>query len=125
MKKEDVIDAVHSYGLPIALSEFSVTLKDITGTEDYRLNLQAQTYRTMMDALLESGVCEAVHMRAPCDGAWDLAIPGTTNHDIQNAFDDQVRPKPAYYAVQASLQAAVDRKMTNRRTFPQLAFDRP
>ncbi len=113
--KGELIDALQSYGLPIVFTEFAVLMGDIKGTQDYRYGVEAGLYRMALEAAIESGVCNHFILSGPMDS---LSFWGNA------PFDDQLRPKPSYYALQSVLQEAVGRKFPYRRAMPLVWSDR-
>ncbi len=58
--KDDVILAMKSYGLPIYITEFDVNMKGVQGDSKTRMIAQAQIYKSIMDACIESQVCKHI-----------------------------------------------------------------
>ena len=116
-RKDEVVACLQSYGVPVAMTEFRVELQAIDGP--FRYQVEADLYRTFLEAALESGVCHDFIFGAPADG-----MGGEPSPNDPALFDTRLNPKPAYYATQAVLQAAVDRKYAYRNTLPLVSSDR-
>ena len=118
--KSEVIQRMRSFGLPVYVTEFDVNLKDVSGTTEERFARQAEIYRDMFAGALESGVCRSVTVFGIGDKySWlqfrsDNPLPDAQTYletwNSPNAnptpFDDDLAPKPAYYALQQVLQGA-------------------
>lgn len=101
--KESVIKAMQGYGLPVIVTEFGVNLKDLKGTQEERFAMQADVYRDMLSAAIESGVCTDFIVFQIVDrlATWDKSkeIPGASPANDPTPFDDNFQPKPAYGAM--------------------------
>jgi endo-1,4-beta-xylanase len=100
--KDVLIEVMRGYGLPIYITELDVDISQITGTQQVRFAYQADIYRRITDACLESGVCKSMTVWGIGDKySWVETYLGEPNAD-PTLFDDNLQPKPAYYAVQQS-----------------------
>lgn len=101
--KEDLIKTLQSYGIPIFISEMTVNLQGINGTREERFAKQAEIYRTVVQAALDSGVCKSISFFNIGDkNYWLQTATKNPNYSPQaeaTIFDDDLKPKPAYYAV--------------------------
>jgi endo-1,4-beta-xylanase len=99
--KQDMINTMMSYGLPIAVTELDVDIRTIAGSQEERFAVQAQIYADVLDACLRSGACTGVTLWEFGDQySWlerSQAI-GSPYAD-PTPFDDNLQPKPAYYAL--------------------------
>lgn len=57
--KQDVMETMQSYGVPVYVTEFDVNMKDVPGTQEERYAKQAEIYKGMLEACLGSGVCKS------------------------------------------------------------------
>jgi endo-1,4-beta-xylanase len=98
---DDLIQGMKQYELPIYITELDVDLRNIKGSDSERFALQASLYGNLMDAIVKSGVCQHISFwgfgdkyswleQAQFNGS-PLAEP--------TLFDDELKPKPAYFAV--------------------------
>ena len=112
--KKDMIAAIRSYGLPVMVTECSVNIGRVQGTQDQRFGIQADTYKALLEAALESGVCNEFATWRVGDkyNEWqiDPTLPGASPDNNPTLFDDDLRPKPAYFAVLQVLRAAAMRR---------------
>ena len=108
--KADVIQTMRRFadlGVAIYITEFDVNLQNIPGTQEKRWDSEAQVYRDMLEACLDSGVCKSFSTWGVSDSTswetcsqwWCLNLP---NADPL-MFDRDLQPKPAYYAVRDAL----------------------
>lgn len=103
-KKEEVVETMQSYGLPIYVTEFDVNISEIKGTQKERFNVQANIYKDMIEAAFESGVCKDFIIFGIVDklSIWESSmIYGGNNYKSSDPtpFDDNFQPKPAYYSI--------------------------
>jgi endo-1,4-beta-xylanase len=105
--KPDVIAAMQSYGLPVYVTEFDVDMHGVGGSQEQRFAKQAQIYKDMLEACLESHVCNHFVFFATGDrfSYWeDPSVQYYSGPDADpTMFDDNLDPKPAYFAVRDAL----------------------
>lgn len=100
--KEDVSATMQSYGLPVYITEMDVGLKDVPGTLEERYTRQAQVYGDMFSACLESGVCKSFSVWGIGDKySW---LERESADADPTLFDDDLKPKPAYFALLDALR---------------------
>ena len=109
-KASDVIETMKSYGLPVYVTEFDVNLKNVTGTETQRFAKQAEIYKDMVTAFIDSGVCKGITFWGISDNTsvWETekGDPMDSPKAEPLLFDSSLAPKPAYAAVLQVLQQA-------------------
>ena len=102
-KKADVVTTMRSYGIPIYITSVDVNLKDVSGTPEQRYQVQANVFRDMLEAALESGVCSNFGIWGIGDKyswiEWDKTYPLNSPIGDPTPFDDDYSPKPAYFAM--------------------------
>lgn len=101
--KQDVIETMRSYDLPVYVTEFDVNLKNVTGSQEQRWQFQADVYRDMLEASLKSGVCAGFSVFGLRDdlSVWET-IPTLEGYSMKSEplpFDSIGNPKPSYYAM--------------------------
>ena len=104
--KEEMIKTMKSYGLPIYITEFDVNMKEVRGTPQERALKQAEIYRNVIEAAIESGRCEAIFIFQVGDrfSVWEnFPGQGFSKNADPTPFDDNLNPKPAYYAILQAL----------------------
>ena len=101
--KQDVINTLKSYGLPVAITEFDVNLQKISGTKTQRYNLQAQIASNMVSACRQSGVCKEFSFWGIGDNTSWLEVSLKEPNADPTLFDDSLNPKPEYFAVRKAL----------------------
>jgi endo-1,4-beta-xylanase len=83
-------------GLKIEITELDIRMP--VPATDLNLWQQATDYRAIVNACLQTPACDAVELSAVYDG--DSWIPSTfPGQGAANLFDESLRPKPAYSAV--------------------------
>lgn len=111
-QRQDMIDTLRAYGVPVHLTELDVNLKDVRGEPAQRFEKQAQVYVDVIEAALDSGVCESICVwefgdrYSWLEQAWNQY--GSLDAD-PTWLDDDLQPKPAYEAVRRALTARADR----------------
>jgi endo-1,4-beta-xylanase len=95
-------------GVDVYITEMDVDLHTINGTQEERWMYQAEVYRDMMLACLESSVCKGFATWGTSDvTSWitckyDWCIKHPDGDPL--LFDRDFNPKPAYFALQEALQ---------------------
>jgi endo-1,4-beta-xylanase len=110
--KDGVIRTMQEYaalGVDVYITELDVNLSRMEGSHDEKWGYQAQIYKIMMDACLESGVCKGFGVFGIDDPhCWGICFPdfGCPPEVLPEAlwFDAGFNPKPAFYTVMESLQ---------------------
>ncbi|MBM3127718.1 MAG: endo-1,4-beta-xylanase [Chloroflexi bacterium] len=106
--KKDVIETMRNYGLPIHVTEFDVNIRNIHGSQEERYAKQAQIYKEMLEAAIESGVCKEFITFHIGDkfSFWENtpSSPYYSREADPTPFDDNLKPKPAYFAMLEVLQ---------------------
>jgi len=92
------IGRISDLGLRVHITEMDVRTQYSKASEEEKLALQAEMYRAVFKACLETPMCEAfVTWGATDRHSW---IPGHTGQpDMPLLFDEQYQPKPAYHAI--------------------------
>jgi endo-1,4-beta-xylanase len=107
-EKADVIATMHEFsdlGVKIYITEFDVDLHNQTGSPEELLQFQANVYRDMLEACLESNVCESFTTWGISDSTSWLTSMCPEDYCIKHPdadplmFDRDYNPKPAYFAV--------------------------
>ncbi len=109
-QEADVVQTMKKFaslGVRIYITEFDVDLTNKGGTQAERWAYQAQLYRDMLRACLESGVCDSFTTWGVSDStSWiTCSSPGCVNEPNAEPlmFDKNFQPKPAYFAVRDTL----------------------
>jgi len=110
-KKDDVIATMQKFaalGVRIYITEFDVDLTKRTGTQSEKWEYEAQIYREMLEACLESKVCDSFATWGISDSTSWITCQNQGCVQEPNAdplmFDKEFNPKPAYFAVRDVLQ---------------------
>lgn len=92
---EDVTSTIKNYGIPAIVTEFDYDLSNFHGTEQERLQRQADIYQRLIQASINAGVKEFTFW-----GLEDMysGARSTTNAE-PTMFTDPTHPKPAYFAI--------------------------
>jgi endo-1,4-beta-xylanase len=101
-KKTDVIATMQRFaalGVRIYITELTVNLSKVKGTQAEKLDAETKIYKEMMEACLESDVCDSF-------STWGINDPTPSGNNPAGAplmFDASFIPKPAYFAVRDAL----------------------
>lgn len=102
-RKEEVIATMRSYGLPVYVTEFDVNLRQVGGSQEQRFAVQAEVYKSMLEACLDSRVCNHFVVFQTVDkySVWETipTLPFYSANADSTPFDDNLKPKPAYSAM--------------------------
>lgn len=102
--KEELIDTMHKFsdlGFPVLITEFDVSLQDLSGTTEEKFKAQAEDYREMLAGCIESGVCKEFNMFGILDSnSWYVVDPSLRLlNSAPDTFDASYQPKPSYFAL--------------------------
>jgi len=103
--KSDMVKTFRAYGLPVYITECDVSLVKIGGSQEKRFQLQADIFQSVVEAALDSGVCNSITFWDTGDQYSWFEQPEFKMHPLAGSdadptlFDDQLQPKPAYFAV--------------------------
>jgi endo-1,4-beta-xylanase len=103
--KSDMIKAFKAYGIPVNITECDVSLVAIDGTTEHKYAIQAEVYHALIEAVLDSEVCKNVTFWGVGDQYSWLEQPDHKQNRAAGPdsdptlFDDQLQPKPGYYAI--------------------------
>lgn len=104
--EEQMLAILNNYKAPIILTEVDAQISQLHNGN--RLQIQAEWYRSLLSACLRTGRCKGVFLMGgfPDHNSWY-----ELGQQIQNAdptpWDDNLQPKPAYYAILQALYSAV------------------
>ena len=103
--KEDLkqkFSQLNSMGLRVAITEMEIGINTEGGITEQELEQQAQIYKNIVEACLESNNCDGVISWCFTDKyAWLPSI--MPNYDSPCIFDSEYNPKPAYFAIKEAL----------------------
>jgi endo-1,4-beta-xylanase len=109
-QKADVIATMQKFaalGVRIDVTEMDVDLARQPGTQAEKWAFEADVYRDMMEACLESGVCDSFATWDISDATSWISCTAKGCLNEKNAdplmFDPSYAPKPAYFAVRDAL----------------------
>lgn len=104
--KQDLINTMKSYGLPIYITEMDVNMHGVQGTEEERRALQAKIYADVLSAAIESGVCKDFILVGTSDKYSKERVSGGNADAEPLVFDDGFKPKPAFFAMLEVLKSS-------------------
>ena len=92
-------------GVRIYITEMDVNLGNVAGSQAERYNTQAVVFRNVVDACLESKVCDVFNVWGISDGQSYIVSPffGKEPDGDPLLFDRDFNPKPAYFGVKDAL----------------------
>lgn len=107
------IQKYRDLGVDVYVTEFDVRLNGVPGSREERYELQGRIYGSLFKACLESGVKSFTIFGLVDRYSW-LEDPSIGGADAANAdplpFDDNYKPKPAYYALLQVLRELYTRR---------------
>jgi endo-1,4-beta-xylanase len=98
-QKADVIATMQKFatlGVRIYITELDVDLAQLPGTQAEKLKTETRIYQDMMEACLESGVCDSF-------STWGINDSPPSENNPALMFDTSFNPKPDYFAVRDAL----------------------
>lgn len=107
--KADMISTMQrfaSLGVDIYITELDVNLFGLPGTEEEKWAKQAQIYKDIVEACLESSVCKSITLWGISDkDSWLLKpeFQSLGGGEAPLIFDDNYNPKPAFFAIRDAL----------------------
>jgi endo-1,4-beta-xylanase len=110
--KEAIVEIMQRFGVlgvRVYITEMEVDLGSTPGTQSERYEFQARVYRDVLDACLESGVCDGFYVWGVTDSlSWVICpfeYPFCLNEPNGDPllFDRDLNPKPSYFAVRDAL----------------------
>ena len=112
--KTEVLQVMKEYEFPLYVTEFDVNMRNVPGSQAERNQKQARIYADMLESALESGACRSFTVYNVGDKYSWLENPGAGKRYSPNAdatpFDDNLQPKPAYFAMLEVLQKFAQQK---------------
>ncbi|MGB9753479.1 endo-1,4-beta-xylanase [Roseiflexus castenholzii] len=109
--RDDLIRTLKAYGVPVHVTELDMDISNIRGTQESRMLRQAEMYKTVVDAVLASDACRSISFWGIGDKfSWPETSLGHKNAD-PTLFDDNLKPKLAYYAVSSALFEHLERRI--------------
>ena len=107
-KSSEVVQTVQSYGIPVEITSVDVDMRNSPGSKEQRYQLQASIYADAVTACLAPGVCKSFSVWGIGDKYSWLEYPAsnsTSSLAEPTPFDDDLNPKPAYFAIRDALLA--------------------
>jgi len=103
-----LIEAFRSYRVPVFITELEVNMSQAPElSKEEILKKQAEIYRTVIQAALDSGVCKQIYFWDVNDQySWLVRILGYPKEAMPTLFDGYT-PKPAYFAVKKVLEEKI------------------
>ena len=99
---EQIMQQFSNLGLDIYITEFDINLHNVPGSQEVRFNYQANGYKQMFEACLETKTCKGFSIFGASDPKSWLIIPYPDSNAL--IFDKDYNPKPAYYELLHALQ---------------------
>ncbi len=109
--KSQVLSTMRRFGqldVRIYVTELDVNVADVPGSREQRWAYQAEVYRDMLEACLESDICDGFSTFGFTDAvSWygDCSTCFNIPEADPLLFDDNYQPKPAYFALRDVLRA--------------------
>lgn len=99
-------------GVQVYITEMSIDTRGLGATLDERFAVQAEIYRAIIQACVESGTCRSMIVYGVADN--ELNVFDSDQESNEFLFDDHYKPKPAYIALREELSKLPD--FTGRST---------
>jgi len=93
-------------GMPVYITEMSVDASGLGATRDERFAVQAEIYRSVFQAAVESGTCRDVCIFGVSDNETNVFESDEESNEF--LFDDDYQRKPAYFALREELSKLPD-----------------
>jgi endo-1,4-beta-xylanase len=93
-------------GMPVYITEMSVDTRGLGATRDERFAVQAEIYRSVFQAAVESGTCRDVCIFGVSDNETNVFESDEESNEF--LFDDDYQRKPAYFALREELSKLPD-----------------
>lgn len=104
LSEDEIITTMQSWGIPAIVSSATFQVQDVSGSDEEIQKRQAEVAVQMLDACIKSGVCKDFRF---WDGYGDkFAFQGANTKST--IFDENMKPKLAYFAVKEYLTQMVD-----------------
>jgi endo-1,4-beta-xylanase len=107
--KEEIISNMRRFatlGVDVYVTELDVNLINLSGAKEEKLAIQAQIYKEVVEACVESEVCKHIILWGLSDRPGDAWIDRPGGAEAPAVFDENYSPKPAYFAILDALRAA-------------------
>lgn len=101
--EQDLIAMMQSYGVPIYVTEMTIDLTDVQGTNAERFTRQAEIKQQYIRAAVESDVCKFIFDWGIQDSYNWLEKDRNRPAADPTMYDDALNRKPSYYAELAAL----------------------
>ncbi len=103
-RQNEIIASMKGWGIPVIVSSATFQTQGLTGTEEEIQKRQADVVIQMLEACVKSGVCR--------DFRFWSGYGDKFAHQGRDAratiFDEEMKPKPAYFAIKEYLSARID-----------------
>jgi endo-1,4-beta-xylanase len=96
---DDVIKAMDSYGVPIYITELDVDISGLTGSDKEKGTIQADLFANVLEACLSAKQCVSFTFWNIGDKYSWLELYMNKPNANATPFDDELKPKSAYYAM--------------------------
>ncbi|MDX2161300.1 MAG: endo-1,4-beta-xylanase [bacterium] len=100
-ERQDMIDTLRAYGLPVYITELDIDLRDTPGTQETRWAVQADLYRLVLDVAIAVDA-QSISLWGLSDRySWKEYPPEAETSNAQSdplLFDEDNQPKPAFFA---------------------------
>lgn len=106
-ERSDIAKVMREYPVPVIVTEAAVNIGGMPGTQEERFENQKNIYRDHVSAAIDSENCNEFIIFDAGDkySVWeaDSSFASVRPDNDPTLFDDNLKPKPAYYGVQEAL----------------------